>query len=354
MAAVLTALGLVWANPIVDDYYLDTPQSLSLPPEAASVALAGALAGAGPGVAAAFYNPAALAGLPRTEAAASWGPWGTELWPGMSHAWAGFGFPAGKRLCVGIDASFTPRGEVEMIDEHGEYVGSLLMLDATLGSRAALALGEHCGVGAGLKLFLANSAGFPYQHGQLSWPMPPGEATATSILADAGVLWTPSRRGGLGLSLCNAGPDIHYAAPDIRANWTAVPPWTVRLGGRLRMVEFGATSVDLLAQVDGSVAPHRDWVMPEHESHSFMYRTARAIALDGLFWNFLSLRLGYMDGPTNDRYGVTAGIGLRLWDVLRIDLASDALTYTYMPRRTGIDWRLSIASSNLAGLWRRR
>jgi len=92
-------------------------------------------------------------------------------------------------------------------------------------------------------------------------------------------------------------------------------------------------------------------VMPEQASHSFMYSTARAIALDGLFWNFVSLRLGYMDGPNNDRYGVTAGIGLRLWDVLRIDLASDALTYSYFPSH---DWRLGIASSNLAGLWRRR
>ena len=68
LLVLLTALGPAWANPVATNiFYVDTPRSLSQPPDAAALALAGALAGASPGVAASFYNPAALAGLTETE-----------------------------------------------------------------------------------------------------------------------------------------------------------------------------------------------------------------------------------------------------------------------------------------------
>jgi hypothetical protein len=189
-------------------------------------------------------------------------------------------------------------------------------------------------------------------------PYPNLSLAAYAPLLDAGVRWTPNQRMGFGLSLCDAGPAIRYAAdswpPDHDS--TVPPPWTTRLGGRVRVVDLEPVQVDLLAEVSGSWTEKCMVVEFLGASRSLFFSTSRSIAMDALLWKTLSLRLGYLDDPASDRYGLTFGLGFRLRDLLRLDLGTDELTYhsspNYYPYHNR-DWRLSIASSNLVGLWRR-
>jgi hypothetical protein len=345
---LLTALGLAWANPVPDYYYyVVTPQSLSLPPDAASVALADALAGAGPSVAASFFNPATLDGLSQTEIAASEGPVQNGLWPSKSTAWAGAGIPVG-RFTIGVDASLTQRGGWA-VDEHGTYLGNSHARDATLGARAALSPRDHWSVGVGLKLYMSNETeDFP----MWQYPTFPDEAFALAPLVAAGVRWTPHPRVGLGLSLCDAGPEIRYAADSLRSfDGTSAPsPWTTRLGGRVRVVDLEPVQVDVLAQVGGSWT--EKWLANRWATPAPSRSISRSIAADALLWKTISLRLGYLDDPTSDRCGVTLGIGFWMADLLRLDFGTDALTYNYPSPNH--DWRLSFTAYDLARLWCRK
>jgi hypothetical protein len=350
VGVLLAVLSIAWANPIPDYYYVETPSSLSLPPEAASVALTGALAGADPGIAAAFFNPATLAGLTRNEATASYGPWQTESSPYNSHTWLGAYFPAG-RFAVGIDASLTPRGSWPLYNRHGWPSGYFAARDATVGSRAAFPLAEQWSVGLGLKLFMSNAT-----ENRPMWPFPtyPLRATAVAPLLDLGVRWTPDPRIGLGLSVCDAGPNIPYAVDSAgpRANdATAPPPWTVRLGARLRMIDLNPVRVDLLGQISRTGSEGWEGVGLLTDLLEAARPRIHSIAVDALAWKTIAVRFGYLDDATLDKYGWTFGMGLLMADLLRIDFSIDAVTHT--AAKPSRDWRLSATWLNLARLWRR-
>jgi hypothetical protein len=350
MAALLAALGVAWANPIPDYYYVETPSTLSLPPEAASVALAGALVGADPGVAASFFNPATLAGLTQTEVAVSYGPWQTDSSPDNSHTWVGACFPTG-RFAAGVDAALTPRGEQSIYSRYGKPIGRFVARDATVGASAALALTGQWSAGLGLKLFASNAT-----ENYRMWPLEsyPLRATALAPLLDVGVRWAPHPRIGLGLSLCDAGPGIAYSLDSLQApvsRAAAPPPWTMRLGGRFRLAEAAPVRVDLLGQV--SRTGSNGWVSesPEGDLRAVCRETIYSFAVDALAGKALALRLGYLNYAASGRYDLALGMGLRLADLLRVDLVLD--TETPFGAKPASDWRLGLTSYGLDRLWHR-
>jgi hypothetical protein len=337
-------LGLVWASRVPRYYWVATPNSLSLPPEAASVGLAGALVGGDPGVAASFFNPATLAGLTQTEAALSYGPWQKGFSPGSSHSWAGACLPAG-RFAIGIDASLTPRGEQSVYDRYGRPVGRFVPRDATIGARAAVALAGQCSAGLGLKLFTTNAT-----ENYRMWPLQtyPLRAAAFAPLLDVGVRWVPHPRVGLGLSLCDAGSNIAYALDSLEApvrDATAPPPWTMRLGGRLRIIELEPMRLDLYGQVNRSGSD--GWVSesPQGDLRKVHRETIYSVAVDALAGKALAVRFGYLGYSTSGHYGLTFGMGLWLADLLRVDFGLD--TETKVDAWPTNDWRLSLTSCRL-------
>jgi hypothetical protein len=343
-AAALLA-GTALANPV--EHRLHTPKSLSIAPEAVSVALAGAMAGSGPGLAAACYNPAALAGLDRIEAAGSGGPWQTGLHANRDDGsdWAGFAVPVREWLAVGIDAAIARRDEWVVTNDSGHFWGFLVVRDLAVGARAAAKLGEHWAAGVGARMFSSNA---PEESPYWDWWRFPIRASTTTLLADAGVHWRPKNTLGFGLSLCNAGPDIAYAdAAHADLGLLTRAPWTLRLGGCWQLPELGPMRARLLAQAGVPLVPQR-FGGPPDDVAAFARRMAGAVAAEATMWNTVSLRIGYVADQSADRYGITAGLGVRVFDLVSIDLATDAPTYRYASR----DWRLSVALTDIAGFWR--
>jgi hypothetical protein len=345
---LLAVLGLGRADGLPRYYRISTPNSLSLLPDAASVALAGALAGAGPGIAASVINPAASAGLKQTEIALSYGPWLADAAPGRSHTWIGACLPAG-RFAVGIAASLTPRGDHSVYDRYGRFIDRFAARDATVGAGAAFALTGQLSAGLGLKLYASNAT-----ENYRMWPLEayPLRATALAPLLDVGVRWDPHPRVELGLSLCDAGPDIDYTLDSLEApvrRAVAAAPWTTRLGGRIRIVGAEPIRLDLLGQVSRTGPNGRISESPEGNLRAVRRETVCSVAVDALAGKIFAVRLGYLDYTNSGRRGLALGTGFWLADLLRIDLSLN--TETQAGAWPTSDWCLSLTSYRLERLW---
>jgi hypothetical protein len=331
--------------------------SLSIWPTARQASLAGVSVVATPPVEAGLSNPGALAFMRVFGLEVSYGPWLPGLWQGMNRASASVGFtprelgipaPALVWILNGVyQLSFTNMslGELDVINEHGDFLGRYTPREYTLGSSYSFRFGDR--VGAGLTLKRAVSDVAP----GWAWAVMPeygiaGDAGFAVVnLLDLGVLYRPSRRLEAGLSIVNVKWWSHvYPIYEAAERPT---PTQLRLGCSLVPID-GFWSLRVPLEVDISMNP---WALAaaggaaeltvwEHFSARAGYRyefsggyggleLSRANGARNMDWLVDWMR---GNGEVVYRRGPCFGLGVHYWR-LSVDLSSDHLVYRSIASR---------------------
>jgi hypothetical protein len=379
----LTVAALVVASvltcPRAEAYYEGNvgPGAILLWPTARSTALAGTMTGLADEADAAFFNPAGLAFQTTARASLSYGNWLPGLYPGMLYGSAIGGAPI-RLPCLGDHSAYVSgsavymtTGEIDVVNERGEFLGRRTTWRGSAGVQVAMLLTSKVAAGIGLKVLHD-------ERDYLSWDggrHDEGEAAAMDIA----VLYRPLSRISIGAAIGNVGPSIVYRsygeADDLPrtgrfgACWTAVENRHVRL--RL-MPELDKVLVGMFRDTTG-----RSIGRQVNEEWRDVWK---AFGVEATFFSLVSLRLGYLEDLTNQlgglefqnkegntyHYGLwdalsrkglgqIKGIGL-CWglgigtNTLRFDLSSDAAIYDFPTQ----NWKLQITCNDIGRLFGKR
>jgi hypothetical protein len=304
-------------------------------PDARSTGLAGAMVGLADEPDAAYWNPGGLGLQKGLGIVGSGGPWLPGLWKGMfrSYASAGYtvrpirGWPVA--VSAGADLNLLSTGETDVINEHGESLGTYRTWDAAYGAHLAVGLWDVLGVGISLK--------YVYQSlvPEWVWEVMPeigietgGVGRTTS--ADIGLLYRPDKRAFVGVAVANLGPPVRYT----RGGEQDSLPRMLRAGFCVTPIDHPLIRPRLLAQAEKVLVGRlRDVWLSAGAEVSVM--------------QLLTLRAGYFDDRFGARTGWCFGVGLGYKDYVRLDFGDDHLIYDFPTA----NWKVSLTVNNLFGMF---
>jgi len=295
-------------------------------PSTRATAIAGAMTGLADDAEAAYWNPGGLAyqkGLRGVGALYSWFP---ESHPGMFYDYAslGYGFPALRRddvgMNVGASLSHISLGEVDIVNERGQFLGRYTSYRFAVGPHCGIRLREDVGVGLAVKL-VRSFLGSDWYAGQddLWWKGIDGFGSGVTVAVDIGALYRPVKAVSIGLALANFGPGISYTS----SGESDRMPCVLRLGACATPVDVSWLHINGVAQVERILDGSR---------LSELQGTRVAIGAEANLARLLALRCGYSVGPSAGRSGLCWGFGVG-WKIIGLEFAVDGLTDS---------WRLAI------------
>jgi len=356
-------------------------------PTARSTALAGAMTGLADEADATYFNPAGLAFQATAKADLSYGNWLPGLSPRMLYGSAIAGAPirmsslGGHNIYVSGSAIYLTTGEMDIVNEHGDFLGRVRVWRGTAAAHAGWELTHTLGVGLGLKLVRSSYCNYDvWLDGSIVEPRSsawaPDVNTAITAAADIGVLYHPLSQLSMGAAIVNLGPHIVYRPSGevtdlsrmarLGACWTPIESRNVRL--RV-MPELNKGLVRIFWDSTGTMSVGRKLEREWKDAW-------KAVGIEATTFNLVSLRLGYFEDLTNQRGGIVLvkegqtyhyglwdaltrkdlgelkGIGL-CWgfglgtDKLRFDFSSDAAIYDFPTR----NWKLQLTCNDIGGLF---
>lgn len=189
-------------------------------PTARSTALAGAMTGLADEADATYFNPAGLAFQTTAKADINYGNWLPGLYQGMFHAFAAGGAPLrlsvlnGRNAYVAGNVTYMAVGETDIVNERGDFLGRFNVWRGAVGINAAATVAPQLGLGVSFKVLRSEYYADP--NGWMMFSRPElgleNGGTATGLAADVGLLYRPSGRLSVGLSVANIGPKLIYLA----------------------------------------------------------------------------------------------------------------------------------------------
>lgn len=358
-------------------------------PTARSTALAGAMTGLADEADATYFNPAGLAFQTTAKTDLGYGNWLPGLYQGLCYASAAGGAPVrlpflhGRSAFIGGSLTYLTTGEVDIVNERGDYLGRFVAWQGAASVCIAAPLTSTLGAGIGLKLARGVHASI-----ENDWPwefnpelvLEPG-GNATTVAADLGMLFRPSRHLGFGATVANIGPRVSYRLDGSEETGpTANLPRMIRLGLCWTSVDNRYVRLNVMPELDKLLVGtfHDTTETFGHRFEEEWRDVWKAIGIEATAFNVVSLRLGYFEDLTGQRGGIVIEkegqtyhygvwdaltrkhlgkvkrIGL-CWglgfgsDKLRFDFSSDAAIYDFPTK----NWKSQLVSNDIGGLVRK-
>jgi hypothetical protein len=365
---------------------------LTVWPTARSTALAGALTASADNADAPFFNPGGLGFQTNAKATLSTGEWLRGLWPGMCHSYGAFVMPLHRPLGLPTDirvstnAAYMRVGEVDVVNERGEFVGRYDAWRGAVTLSGGMQVGR-LGLGLGATLFHSRYS----QYTEFIWPVRPPlglerGGTGTGFVVSAGLLYQAASSAALGLALTNIGPDIAYHDAygwlGEAYSYAASMPRMLRLGVCWTPVNILAFRLRVMPEMDKlliGLFPDTSSIEPLKTKLADELNSAwKALGIEATCLRLLHARVSYFEDVQNKRGGfvvedeegrtrhysvcdiITRKAPGRLrkvglcWGIgfgsesFRFDLSSDAAIYDFDTS----NWKFSLVSNDLAGLVR--
>ena len=332
-----------------------------------------------------FFNPAGLAFQTTAKADVTYANWLPGLYGGKCYASAASGAPVrlpflrGHNTFIAGSLTYLTVGETDLVNERGDFLGRVNVWRGALAAHAATLLTSKLGVGVGLKLVQsvhARTEDWMWEMGSVTGLEVGGNAT--TVAADIGLTYQPSALVTLGLAVANLGPRISYR-PDYEKPYVVDLPRTVRLGLCWRALESRYVRLRVMPELD-KVLVGMFYDTTGTETFGQMLKEElrdvwKAVGVEAVAFNVISVRLGYLEDLTNQRGGLVYeeegttyhyGIGDVLagrhlgrfkslglcWglgfgsDKLRFDFSSDAAIQNFSTP----NWKFQLVSNDIGGL----
>ena len=339
-----------------------------------------------------YFNPAGLAFQTTAKADINYANWLPGMYEGMGYAFAAGGAPVrlpflhGRGAFIGGSLTYLTTGEVDIVNERGAFLGRFIAWQGVASVCIAAPLTSTLGAGIGLKL--ARSVHTSMEN---DWPwefnpelvLEPG-GNATTVAADLGMLFRPSRHLGFGATVANIGPEVSYRLDGSEeAGPTANLPRMVRLGLCWTPIENQLVRLRVMPELDKVLlGMFRDTTGTKTFGRKLGEEWKdvwKAVGVEATAFKAVSFRLGYFEDLTNQRGGTvleqegqTRHYGV--WDILtrkrlgkfkslglcwgmgfgtdklRFDFSSDAAIYDFPTS----NWKFELVSNDIGGLLRRR
>jgi hypothetical protein len=364
---------------------------LTIWPTARATAVAGAMTALADEADAAYFNPAGLAFQTTAKAEITHANWLPGWYPGMYYVSAIGGAPLhlsflrGRSAYVAGSLTRMSVGEIDVVDEHGNFLGRFEAWRGAAGVCAAASPGAGLGIGVGLKL-LKSVHTSDYWIRWSSYGADVGldvGGNATAVSADIGLSCRANDRISAGLTATNIGPAIHYD-PDYGDPYLAALPSMVRMGLSWTPIENRNVQLRVMPELDKLLVS----MFSDTTGKSFGRQlneewrdVSKALGVEVTAFNLVSLRLGYIEDLGNElggliyqregwysqghyglwdvitrrdlgefrRIGLCWGIGVGT-DRLRFDLSSDAAIYDFPTS----NWKFQLTCNDIGGLFGRR
>jgi hypothetical protein len=352
-------------------------------PTARSTALAGAMTGLADDADAAYWNPGGVGLQKSLSLEFSTGRWLPGLYPGMHYTFSSASYciadalGKGTGLGLGVNATYAEFGDVEIIDEHGYYLGRFTAWRGAFGLHGGVGLlGNRLGVGTAVKLVYL-------KHKPLwAWEVMPElgidcSGTGSSVAADLGVLYRPIKPLSAGLTVANLGPEMTYDGdrPDPL-------PSLLRLGLCWTPLDMDLVRLRVLGEAD-KVLVGMFWDTTGTKTFGqklqWEFRSAwKSLGAEVMLLRVVELRIGYFedlagarggfvverdDGEMREhvglgdiltrkglgrvtKVGICWGVGIGYKDYVRLDVSSDAAIYNFSTNNL----KLAFAANDIFGL----
>jgi hypothetical protein len=309
------------------------------------------------------------------------------------HAGAFYHMPSlafGKiPVTLGLTTTYFYVGKEYVIDASGKYLAYPIWSGA-VNLLGGVRLQDK--LDAGMTLKLIHSSGLPSSVFGWGWFYAfPGrgadyDGAGTTFAADLGLLCQPCHALSVGLAAANLGPNIVYVSPT--SGGSGPLPRMLRVGLRYSPVDSRLLRFSVMPEVSKILVGmfYQDSLNPQTFAQQLSYEWREAWKSMGIEVSLADMvvgRVGYFEDVTGARGGIvlsdtstswisdehvsltdailrphpgkrfkslglTWGFGIGYHDIIRLDFASDALIYDF---RTD-DWRVTLGSNNLPGLWR--
>jgi hypothetical protein len=295
-------------------------------PGARAVGLAGAFSAIADDAYATYYNPAGLAFQNSIDFSHSYCDWLPGLYPGMKYKYTCFSLPITKRISIGGSVDYLSTGEVDVINDNGDFLGSYTPYDVAVGTSIGIKVNQYNSVGITGK--------YIYSLDMPDWVLEQlfglHGGTAKLFAFDLGALSTYSSIFGntsIGLVIQNIGPKIKYTHIDEGDRL----PLAVKLGFSHKI-----TAGTLFPNTNPSFWLFKWFLDQSHISISYDIRKDLAdsetpwYSYGAEFTPFavFSVRYGYFIDSDGVRRGSTFSYGLD-FKFLRIDYGDDSDIYDF-------------------------
>jgi hypothetical protein len=250
-----------------------------------------------------YYSPAGLAF--GSTAAATWTHvnWLPGLYPSMSYDHAGVAYRPSERFGVAANLVYLQTGRTDIVNEHGEYVGSYRTWDMSYGVSAAYRILPNLSSGLTIKgIYSQLVPAWVWQE------MPElgidARGQGSSFAVDGGIQYRPFDFLSAGVALNNLGPRMDYIPRDTFPGDRL--PTILRGGFALSPRLPGPVEVRLVGDV------WRDLVtaMPHVDSFvDFWEQLEVGVGLELRFAELASVRFGYFEDIVGQRGGIVVQNG---------------------------------------------
>jgi len=295
-------------------------------PSVRATAVAGTMTGLVDDAEAAYWNPGGLAfqkGFAGVGALYAWFP---NVDTGMVYSYAslGYGRPAFRRddvgLHVGASATYLSLGEVDVLNQRGDFLGRYSTFRVAAGPHCGVRLHEKVGVGLAVKMAYS-FLGPDWYHGQddLWWKGIDWGGTGVTAALDIGTLYRPTKEVAVGLALANLGPSISYTSSGEADRLPSV----MRLGASVAPVAISRFGVNTMVQIERIL---------DGSHFSEFQGTRAAIGVEANLARVLALRCGYSVSAGGGPSGLCWGFGVG-WKPIGLEFAMDGVTDS---------WRLAV------------
>lgn len=234
----------------------------------------------------AFWNPAGLAGLDRSQGVLFRGDHVAGTATALTGLWANPGFGT-----LGASYFLLDAGDIDQTDEFGNYTGSITIRNHLGIVSGATRLGSALSAGVSLKIirFQLSCRGICADEG----------TTATTYAVDAGIQALPVERLRLGAMVAHLGPSLQV----LNAEQADPLPTRVRVAAAYNVIAAITDTEDL-----------RGWLAFEVEDRlrelgSLSYYLGSELTAGQT--DALSLRAGYVWSELEQEDGGRVGLGLR-------------------------------------------
>ncbi len=282
---------------------------LLIPPTAKATGMAYAYTALCDDASANYYNAAGLAFLEEPKVMANYFGYLTGLHPDMHYLYLGAVYPYFKSGW-GFDVIYFTPGKTEVRDQFGNYLGDRVIWRLALKINYSRKLSGNLSLGIGLKFInqylMRDYWWYPYNY-RTAIGLEPG-GTGSSCAFDFNLLYKILPNLSVGTVVHNIGPDINFTQTGSKAPL----PWTFRLGLAYNPVDNKYLTVKISTEITkvlvGMFADEEKtfWKNLQYE----MDEAWKAIGLEVVIYNILSVRGGYFYDAEGAREGLTFGGGI--------------------------------------------
>jgi len=283
---------------------------LTVVPDARTSALGGAGVALDDLDANTYYNPANVAFGPSLAATWTHANWSHRVFYGMSIDHAGLAGRVNDRLGFAANLTYMQYGATDVVDEHGNDLGTYRSYDLASGISAAYRILPTLTAGMTVKgiYSLITPAWI--------WEVMPelgieGGGDAFTVAGDAGVQYRPQDELTMGFAVANLGPNLRYDSSD-----GDFLPRVARIGFAVRPPVPDPVSATVTGELSRDLFPPAEW--------RDLYHWGAGLELE--FAKIAFVRLGYLHYDRDGWRGWTWGMGLQDRSV-RLDVGVDSGIY---------------------------